>query len=75
MCAGRARGAGRGPFRARRSRLLVALCAWRPYMGRALNVVYVAVAGMAVVNSALLLLFSNVFGLPVPALDYSMIKN
>jgi hypothetical protein len=44
-------------------------------MDRALNVVYVAVAGMAVVNSALLLLFSNVFGLPVPALDYSMIKN
>ena len=45
--------------------LLAAVCIYRPYMDRALNVVNIAIAGMAVVNSTLLLLFSNVFSLPV----------
>jgi hypothetical protein len=45
--------------------LLAAVCIYRPYMDRALNVVHIAIAVMAVVNSTLLLLFSNVFRLPV----------
>jgi Transient receptor potential (TRP) ion channel len=45
--------------------LLAALCVWRPYMDRAMNVVHIAVAAAAVVNATLLLLFSNAFRLPV----------
>lgn len=45
--------------------MFVAVAASLPGMDRAVNVVHVAVAAAGVVNSTLLLLFSNCFGLPV----------